>query len=118
MFNRKREPYTQDEIDYIFLVKSMGCVCCAQLPRLHRTNMVVEFNHHVRGNRRIGNIVGTGECVWHHRGEPHPGFQKRTMLLLHGPSRMYQGSKGAFAARWGTDEELLQRQEDMLNARA
>jgi hypothetical protein len=115
VFNRKRKPYTEDEWETVGVIKATGCVCCDQLPTQDRTYMTVEFNHHKRGNKRIGNDIGTGECEWHHRGVCLPGFQRRTMTLLFGPSRA-DGTK-PFHARFGSDNDLLERQEAMLRGR-
>jgi hypothetical protein len=112
MFNRKRKPYTAAETDRVALIKSAGCVCCTQLHR-RDTGLPVEFNHHLRAGRRIGNDVGTGECAWHHRGEPKFTWTKREMLEHYGPARTYPGSK-PFHARFGTDAELRERQERMI----
>jgi hypothetical protein len=95
-------------------VKSLGCVCCRQLWPPQVPRQTIEFNHHLHAGKRIGNIVGTAECVWHHRSEPRFGFTKSHMLELYGPSRKYQGEKGAFAKRFGTDEELREKQAEMI----
>lgn len=115
MFNRKRKPSTKAEKAHIERVKLSGCVCCTQLdpPVAH---YLVEFNHHVGARGRFGHDVGTGECTWHHRGEPEDGMTKAAMLLVYGPSRKYPGSR-PFHARFGSDAELLERQTSMLKVR-
>lgn len=112
MFNRKAKKLTPLEREQIFRVKLSGCVCCSML--FVRSSQVIEFNHHLHAGRRMGNTVGTAECLWHHQGEPMDNFAKSDMLQMLGPSRKYQGAKGAFAARWGTDEELRAHQAKLV----
>lgn len=117
MFNLKRKPATEGQQTYILLVKAAGCLMCASLDEREEMkphHRYAEFNHHVRAGRRLGHDVGTGECQWHHRGEPLYGYTKAKMLRIMGPARNYQGVKGGFAARWGTDAELLEKQEAHL----
>lgn len=112
MFNKKRKPYTEAEAEFVMLAKSHGCVCCEQLWPRPTNDQTVEFNHHLRAGRRISNDVGTAECEWHHRGVQKYGFTKAAMAKIYGPSRA-NGSK-PFRARFGTDEELRERQARMI----
>lgn len=117
MFNRKRKPPTRDELEHMALVKQLGCLCCRQLdPALGEDAAHVryaEFNHHVGARGRLGADVGTGECPWHHRAVQLDGVDRATMLRRFGPSRKWPGSR-PFHARFGSDAELLARQEQLL----
>ena len=111
MFNRKRKAASPDEKAYIATVKAAGCICCLQLTPKRR--VYAEFNHHNGARGRLGHTVGTGECIWHHRGEPDDGFSKAQMLERYGPSRKYPGSR-PFHARFGSDADLLEQQKKVL----
>lgn len=73
-----------------------------------------EFHHFVRGVR-VGHLWGVGLCQHHHRGVPLDGWTSPAMRRHFGPSLM-DGSK-AFHAAYGSDAELLQRQDDELRDR-
>lgn len=107
---------TEEERDYVLWAKSIGCVCCYQLWPPSPTFQTVEFNHHLHAGKRIGNNVGTPECVWHHRGDPKPGYTKSMMLEKYGPARNYQGEKGGFEKRFGSDQRLLEVFAEMVRS--
>lgn len=69
-----------------------------------------EYNHIVEGNRRVGHHFGYCLGSWHHRADaPYPASE---MAEVHGPS-LARGSK-PFHARYGTDQELLDKQADLI----
>lgn len=71
-----------------------------------------DYHHMKSGNIRRGHMFGVGLCAYHHRGHPIDCLNSRQMRGFFGPSLMDGGKK--FAAVFGTDEELLQRENDWL----
>lgn len=113
MWHRNSTPLTAADKDFIARAKLSGCLPCWLNTHglgMCATNQRVEFNHHLQAGKRMGHQFGSAECVWHHQGEPRDGWAKATMLQAYGPSRKYQGAKGAFAATYGSDEELRELQ--------
>lgn len=107
---------TKAEEAYIVAVKSGPCVACEVL---RQTDVLsgcdgegCDFHHLLSGGRRRGHMFGIGLDPWHHRAVPLPGMTAAQMRTLFGPSLM-DGSK-AFAAVFGTDDELLDRQRRYL----
>lgn len=72
----------------------------------------VDFHHLKSGNIRRGHMFGVGLCTWHHRRYPFEGMTCKQMVILFGPS-LLDGGK-AFAGVFGNDEELLERQNQLL----
>lgn len=89
-------------------IKRMPCVCCSLIPTAqpHPT----EIHHLVdKGNRRAsgGHMATIPLCMWHHRAVPRLEIGRTKMLMIYGPSLKFQGGKGEFSNRWGTERELL-----------
>ena len=79
----------------------IGCVCC----REYGVYSIPEVHHLISGNRRRGHSDTVALCPYHHRGvEPPP--------VDVGPS-LAHGSK-PFRARFGTDDELLEKTNKLL----
>lgn len=91
--------------------KFLGCICCWFIDRPW---VFAEYNHIVEGNRRKGHMYGYALCRFHHRNEPLDGMTKKQTAELLGPS-LGAGSK-PFHARWGSNQELLEAQNQMLEA--
>lgn len=107
---------TKAEAARIVAVKDLGlCMACEVLRSAGLSGSDaegVDYHHMKSGNIRRGHIFGVGLCTWHHRRYPFEGTTCKGMVVLFGPS-LLDGGK-AFAAAFGTDEELLQRQNDWL----
>jgi hypothetical protein len=94
-------------------IKAGRCVAC------WKRGMVTigcDAHHLLSGGLRIGHEATVALCAWHHRAVPFDGETPPRMRMLYGPSLM-DGSK-TFRAAYGTDEELLQLQEQMLRGEA
>lgn len=75
-----------------------------------------DYDHKKSGNVRRGHAFGYCACLWHHRRHPGEGWSFRRMTDHFGPS-LLDGSK-RFAAAYGTDDELIQLQNELLEATA
>jgi hypothetical protein len=82
-------------------LQSLGCVAC-----LHNGNYSEPDIHHLlSGGRRRGHQFTIPLCPAHHRGVAHDPE-------LHGPSLAL--SPKSFRQAFGTDEELLERTNDLI----
>lgn len=90
-------------------IKSGRCVACW---RRGIVTIGCDANHMLSGSRRIGHDASYALCKWHHSAHPDEGETPPRMRMLYGPSLMC-GSK-TFRAVYGTDDELLALQEQML----
>lgn len=73
--------------------------------------------HHLNGGghagqKRRGDMFTIPLGAWAHRGVPLPGAKPSTMEMLYGPSLALTSK--AFHARYGTDDELLERTNKLL----
>lgn len=106
---------TKEEAARIVACKEGPCMACEVLRATGLSGCDMEgcdYHHIKSGNIRRGHMYGVGLDSWHHRGIPFDGMSAKQMRVLFGPSLMDGGKK--FAAVFGTDEELLQRQNDWL----
>lgn len=107
---------TRDEAARIVAVKELGaCMACEVLRGVGLSGSDVEgvdYHHMKSGNIRRGHMFGVGLCTWHHRRYPFEGMTCKEMVVLFGPS-LLDGGK-AFAGVFGNDEELLERQNQLL----
>ena len=102
--------------DRIVMVKELGCICCQMNRADGRPTAffgVAEAHHLLSGGRRRGHEFTIGLCQWHHRGvPPFESARASDMVRTFGPS-VATGSR-AFHERYGTDDELLEYQEQLL----
>lgn len=107
---------TKEEAARIVAVKEIGLCMACEVLRLAglagSDSEGVDFHHMKSGNIRRGHMFGVGLCTWHHRRYPFEGMTCKEMVVLFGPS-LLDGGK-AFAELFGTDEELLERQNQLL----
>lgn len=99
----------------VVAVKSGRCLACLQLLDQGRITYVPEgcdYHHLLSGGRRRGHLFGIGLCAWHHRQVPDWGCTVPEMREVFGPSLMC-GSK-TFHAAFGSDAELLAKQDELL----
>ena len=87
----------------------IGCICC-KAEGLYR--VPVEAHHLLSGNRRRGHQFSLPLCRWHHRGETMLTKDQATQTW--GPS-LADGSK-PFHERYGSDDELLAKTNELLKA--
>ena len=102
--------------DRIVMVKELGCICCQMNRADGRPTAffgMAEAHHLLSGGRRRGHEFTIGLCQWHHRGvPPFESARASDMVRTFGPS-VATGSR-AFHERYGTDDELLEYQEQLL----
>lgn len=87
------------------------CIAC-HIGGHQRWAQYVEIHHLLSGNRRRGHMHTVALCLWHHQGYPDWGCTAEEMRQAIGPS-LAHGSK-PFRATFGTDDELLAIQNQLL----
>lgn len=97
-------------------IKELGrCMACESLRAVGLAGCDIEgvdVHHTKSGNMRRGHMYTVGLCLFHHRRHPFEGTTCKEMVVLFGPS-LLDGGK-AFAEVFGSDEELLDRQNQLL----
>ncbi len=88
----------------------MACITLEEWQRCDAEG--VDYHHMKSGNIRRGHMFGVALCAYHHRGYPLSGVTQKQMREISGPSLMDGGKR--FAAAFGTDSELLERQNQLL----
>jgi hypothetical protein len=94
-------------------IKAGNCMACDVRGIDVSGQGLVQWHHLLRGGRRRGHRYTMGLCCWHHLREPLWGHSFAEMTDHYGPSLM-DGSK-LFHAAYGTDDELLARQDALIN---
>lgn len=93
-------------------LKEMGCICCWAIgvpnvwPEIHHLN----GGGHA-GQKRRGDEFTIPLCSWHHQSQPHPHIRPSRMRELFGPSLK---SSRLFRQKFGTDDELLAKVNDLI----
>lgn len=99
---------TKAEAERMERLKRMWrCIACER-------NGYVEIHHLLSGNKRRGHMFTIPLCRWCHRGQSTP-FSTETVKGLEanvGPSLARTSKK--FHERYGTDDELLERTNQLL----
>lgn len=112
---------TREEAAYIEACKTGVCVACEawgeriDCPPLFVAVWGCDFHHLLSGGVRIGHLWGVGLCGWHHDRRLDLGFSHDFMRRNFGPS-LRCGSK-TFRVTYGSDAELLARQDESLRQR-
>lgn len=91
-------------------IHAMPCQCCEILGLAHEQPFKTDAHHLVdKGTREHsgGDQASLPICAWHHQGYCLDGWTSSMMLAKYGPSMKYQGGKGKFVERFGTDRERL-----------
>lgn len=97
-------------------MKEQGiCIACLLRGTQPQYAQHIEIHHLLSGNRRIGHMATVSLCGWHHRKVLDFGCTEKEMREALGPS-LADGSK-PFRAEFGTNNELLAIQDDLLHAR-
>jgi hypothetical protein len=103
---------TKAEAERMTAIKELGiCVACYQLGREY--HQYVDIHHLLSGNKRRGHMFTVGLCIFHHRSIPLDDHSINQTTRILGPS-LARGSK-PFRAKFGTDDELLELQNRLLN---
>lgn len=89
--------------------RSIGCIACYIDGWPGR---YYEWHHLVEGYR-LGHRFVIPLCTWHHRGECGAGMTTRTMRTIYGPSLALE--KNAFTNRYGTERELCERVDELID---
>lgn len=74
-----------------------------------------DYQHMKYGNIRMGHMYGYALCPWHHRRVPLEGMTPKEMVSEYGPSLMDGGK--TFARAYGSEQELWERQNQLLGDR-
>ena len=91
------------------LIKGLGCVACVLK---NWPDAPAEVHHVVEGRVRLGHSNTMGLCLYHHRGEPHPGYSRQQMSGMLGPS-LAHGSYD-FEDNFGSQATLVQVQDYII----
>lgn len=110
MNSRSLPPATPEESARIDRAKSAGCICCRLLGIV--TDERPEYHHFLHSGLRVGHRYGVALCKWHHQSQCGRGYNYDAMLRGYGPG--LRDHKGDFHARFGTDQALLNFQDDLL----
>lgn len=100
-------------VDRFRLLQRMGCIACR---KDGRHNPQVEIHHLTEGGRRLGHDFTVGLCSWHHRGvlECRPVYVTTSEIHRDIPSLAI--SRRDFEAKYGTQRELLDEVNKLLEA--
>lgn len=95
----------------LHFIKEIGCVACWL--RFGAASPGGD-GHHAEDEHGspIGHRAMICLCPWHHVAKPPQGYTKHAALDHYGPSR--HGHTRAFTATFGTDLELLEAQNALL----
>ena len=94
-------------------LKEMGCIASfidgmpGVPPEIHHLNLGGKA-----GQKRRGDEATIPLSRWHHRGIPAQGMTAAQMTELYGPSLAHNSR--AFRARYGSDDELLAKVNDLI----
>ena len=111
---------TKDQRSRIDRIKRMECLACRH-NRITHTRPAAphegcDAHHLLSGGQRIGHAATIGLCPWHHRAVKPDSFGWMGVsgcIEAFGPS-VATGSK-AFHETYGSDEELLAMQNQLLD---
>ncbi len=106
----RRKAATKKQKERMAKVARSGCLACAKCRA--STGLRVEVHHLLEGGQRRGHDFTIGLCAWHHRGEPIQHWTKSDMRKIWGPS-VACGTR-LFRERFGTDDALLEEQNQLL----
>lgn len=106
-----------EESAHIERCKSGPCIPCVSLflqgkLAAHDVFLGGDYDHKKSGNVRRGHMEGFCSCAWHHRRHPWGMLSFAEMTRRFGPSLMDGGK--LFARTYGTDDELIELQRQVL----
>lgn len=108
----RRMKATKAEQERYEKLKAMGCI----VTRLYFGKWAAaEIHHLTEGGRRLGNMQTIPLTPWYHQAKIPEGCKTAFGAeVKHGPSLH---RKGAFVARWGSEEWLLEQVNKLLEAK-
>lgn len=103
--------------DRLKAVREMPCIACQMYGVRNQPNKTEA--HHLNlggmaGQKRRGDDYSIPLCQWHHQGRKRQAIDMAAMVATFGPSFKLQSKK--FREVFGTDDELLARVNDKLQA--
>lgn len=109
-----RDKTTEKDRQRYRRIQKIGCIACRKLgydspAEIHHLN---QGGH--AGMKRLGNQFTIGLCPYHHRNHPGPST-RRAMEEIYGPS--LAGASKRFREKFGTDDELLALQNELIGSR-
>lgn len=107
---------TREQASRWELMREIGCLACLinQQIGLPVTGMVLEHQHLTDCGRRRGHSETIELCRHHHQGDKFPVIEVgyKANAAVYGPS--FGREPAAFHEMYGTDDELLEFQNDLL----
>lgn len=110
MVGKTKNPTIAEHLRFAKII-GRGCMAC-RAENIEQA-LPTEAHHLLSGGKRRGHKYSIPLCSWHHRGIPRPGWNTATTRDIFGPSLRLESR--AFHARYGTDDELLDRVNAMIN---
>ena len=93
-------------------LQELGCITCRLSGRGYRAPQI----HHLVEGYRLGHDYTIPLCAWCHQGLPDGNLAPSRMEYEIGPS--LARNKREFTARYGTERELLEKTERLLERRS
>lgn len=100
-------------------IGNLPCVCCLSMkvkqPSPTERHHLVDMGDREKSG---GHQSTVAICGWHHRALPLVRsiyHSNKDMLAVYGPSMKYQGSKGEFERCFGSQRELLEMTNKLLD---
>lgn len=112
--NRSTGKPTKAQAARMEAMHAIGCVACHLDKRLRQCGDT-QIHHFLRGGKRIGHDATVPLGSWHHTGIAD-GTANAQMLAVYGPS--FHRHTRAFRERYGTDAELVDKVNEIINAGA
>lgn len=123
---RSTDKPTTEQLERWDRMRTLGCIACLlnevdhDLARVPRTTMVPhagnqEIHHLTSSGRRRGHDDSICLCRYHHQGDLLPRYDVgyRETVRTFGPS--FGRGRATFAAKYGTDDQLLAYQQLCLD---
>jgi hypothetical protein len=115
------KPPTEAEQLRFQSMRKIGCLACRTNQEVGRASATLahrnlEIHHLLSGGRRIGHEATICLCHYHHQGKrlPYVEYGYRVQSVVFGPSLEREPRR--FHELYGTDEELLAQQNELLLA--
>jgi len=114
----KAKPPTKAQRQRMDRIAELGCVACRM--KLGHRGFDATCHHQTEYARRKGHAATVGLCPWHHFGQVPEGCRDRAQATRDlGPSLAGpEGGSRPFRERFGSDDELLRYQNELLESHA
>jgi hypothetical protein len=113
------KPPTAEDEERFQAMRQIGCVACLKNQEVGRASATLvlrrlEIHHLISGGRRIGHHATICLCHFHHQAKflPYVDYGYQAQAAAFGPSLEREPRR--FHDMYGTDEELLARQNALL----